>query len=151
MPRRSSLLCFVDGAEIAFALVNDTKRYLSFIGNVGKSNGPSASVGVAIEALELAIVAGRRQLKGARLAISNTSAKRFTDKEIPPGKVPCGFIILKVPSLSASISENSFGYIILMRKGVVIETTMFAMLEKVMIMPEVSRVRRNIAGVNDKI
>ena len=75
----------------------------------------------------------------------------FADEEIPPDKVSCGFIILKVSRMSVSISENSFGYIILMRKGVVIETTMFAMLEKVMIMPEVSRVRRNIAGVNDKI
>ena len=71
-----SLLCFVDGAEIAFALVDDAKRYLLSIGNVGNSNGPLASVGIVIEALNHAINAGRRQLKGARLAINNTSAKQ---------------------------------------------------------------------------
>ena len=70
-----SLLCFVDGAEIAFALVDDAKRYLSSISNVGNSNGPSASVDIAIEALNLALAAGRRQLKGTRLAVDNTSAK----------------------------------------------------------------------------
>ena len=32
-----SLLCFLDGAEISFALVDDAKRYLSFISNVGNS------------------------------------------------------------------------------------------------------------------
>ena len=71
-----SLLCFIDGAEIAFALVDDAKRYLLSIGNVGNSNGPLASFGIVIEALNHAINAGRRQLKGARLAINNTSAKQ---------------------------------------------------------------------------
>ena len=70
------MLCFVNGVEIAFALVNDAKQYLLSIGNVGNSNGSLASVGIAIEALHLAIVAGRRQLKGAKLAINNTSAKQ---------------------------------------------------------------------------
>ena len=70
-----SLLCFLDGAEIAFALVDDAKRYLSSISSVGNSNGPSASVDIAIEALNLALAAGRRQLKGTRLAVDNTRAK----------------------------------------------------------------------------
>jgi flagellar hook-length control protein FliK len=70
------LLYFVDGGEIAFALVNTATRYLSSISNVGNSNGPSASVDIAIEALNLALAAGRRQLKGTRLAVDNTSAKQ---------------------------------------------------------------------------
>ena len=101
-------------------------------------------------------------LNGLKVRITNTMAAGggilpvwaqiigFTDEEMPPDKIPCGFIILKVPRLSASISENSFGYIVLMRKGVGIETAMFAMYEKVVIMPEVSRVRHNIAGVDDE-
>ena len=40
----------------------------------------------------------------------------FADEEIPPDKVPCGFIILKVLRLSDSISENSFGYIMLIKR-----------------------------------
>ena len=70
-----SLLCFVDGAEIVFALVNNAKRYLSFIGNVGNSNSPLLSVGIMIESLHLAMAAGRRQLKGTQLAVDNTSTK----------------------------------------------------------------------------
>jgi hypothetical protein len=71
-----SLLCFLDGAEIAFTLVDNAKRYLSSISNVGNSNGLLASVDITIEALNLALAAGRRQLKGARLAVDNTSAKQ---------------------------------------------------------------------------
>ena len=43
-----SLLCFIDGTETAFALVDDATRHLSSIGNVGNSDGPSASVGIVI-------------------------------------------------------------------------------------------------------
>ena len=57
-------------------MVDDAKWYLSSISNVGNSNGPSASVGITIEALNLALAAGRRQLKDARLAVDNTSAKQ---------------------------------------------------------------------------
>jgi hypothetical protein len=75
----------------------------------------------------------------------------FTDEEIPPDNIPCGFIILKVPRLSASISENSFGYIVLMQKCVGTKTAIFAMYKTaVIIMPKVSRVRCNIAGVDDE-
>ena len=74
----------------------------------------------------------------------------FTDEEIPPDKVPCGYLIMKVPRLSASISENSHGFIILARKGVGIETSVFAAHEAMVIMPEISKVRLNIARVNDE-
>ena len=57
-----SMLCVVDSTETVFALVNNTRWYLSSIGNVGNSNGPSTSIGIAIKALHLAIAAGRRQL-----------------------------------------------------------------------------------------
>ena len=98
-----------------------------------------------------------RDLNGLKVCITNTMAAGgdilqvwaqvigFTGREIPQSKVPSGFIILKVPRLSASINENSFGYIILMQKGVGIKTAMFAMYKKVVIMPKVSRVRCNNA------
>ena len=49
----------------------------------------------------------------------------FTDEEMLPDKVPTGLIILKVARLSASVSSNSHGFIVLVRKGVGIETEMF--------------------------
>ena len=69
------LLCFVDGTEIAFALVDNTKRYLSSISNVRNSNSLLVYVGIVIKALHLTIAAGKRQLKGVILAVYNTSAK----------------------------------------------------------------------------
>jgi hypothetical protein len=69
------LLCFVDCVEIVFALVNNAKRYLSFIGNVGNSDSSLLSVDIMIESLHLAIAAGRRQLKGTTLAVDNTRVK----------------------------------------------------------------------------
>ena len=44
------MLCFVDGTETAFTLVDGAKRYLSSIGNVENSDRPLASVGIAIAA-----------------------------------------------------------------------------------------------------
>ena len=74
----------------------------------------------------------------------------FSEEEIPPDKVPKGYIVLKVPRLSGSISENSWGYIILMRKGVGIETRMFQEYEEVVVLPHITKTRREIAGVNDQ-
>ena len=45
-----SLLCFIDGTDAAFALVNGAKRHLSSIGNVRNSDGPLATIGIAIAA-----------------------------------------------------------------------------------------------------
>ena len=95
-----SLLCFVDGAETAFALVDDAKRYLSSIGNAKNSSGTSASLGIAVEALHLAITAGRRQLKGARLAINNTNAKQNATQSHKSPRSPTG-------SVSASSSFSA--------------------------------------------
>ena len=70
------MLCFVDRANIVFALVNDAKQYLLSVGSVGNFDGLLVSVGIAIEVLHFAIDAGRRQLKGIRLAVDSTSAKQ---------------------------------------------------------------------------
>lgn len=70
---------------------------------------------------------------------------------MPQDKVTYGFLILKVPHLSASINENSHGFGVLMWEGVGIETAMFAEYENMVVMPHISKVWFNIAGVNDKI
>ena len=59
-------------------------------------------------------------------------------------------MIPKVSRLSASSSENSFGYIILMRKDVGIETEMFALYRQMIIMPRFLKAQLNISGVRDE-
>ena len=53
----------------------------------------------------------------------------FTDEEMPPDKTPSGVITLKAKRPSAdsalSVDSQSYGYIVLMREGVGIETEMF--------------------------
>lgn len=71
---------------------------------------------------------------------------------MPPDKVACGFIVLKVPRLSASISENSVRYIVivLVRKGVGTETAIFPTYEKQVVIPFATQEQKEIARANDK-
>ena len=104
-----------------------------------------------------------RDLNGLKVRFTNTIAAGggilpvwaqvigFTDEEIPPDKVPCGYLIIKVPSLSASISENRHRFLILAQKGVGTKTAVFAVHETMVIMPDISKVHLNISRVNDEI
>ena len=74
----------------------------------------------------------------------------FTDEEMPPDKVPIGLIILKVARLSASMSSNSHGFIVLARKGVGIETEMFREYDRLVTVPFVLQTRLDIARVDDR-
>ena len=63
----------------------------------------------------------KRDLDGQKVRLTNTIAAGgnilpawvqvpgFSEEEIPPDKVPKGYIVLKVPRLFGSISENSWG------------------------------------------
>ena len=61
-----SLLCFIDGAETAFALADDVIQYLSSIGNLG----------LAVEALRLVTTTGTHQLNAIRKEVDYTKAKQ---------------------------------------------------------------------------
>ena len=60
------LLCFINGAETAFALADDVIQYLSSIGNLG----------LAVEALRLVITTDMHQLNAIRREVDYTKSKQ---------------------------------------------------------------------------
>ena len=69
------LLSFVDRAETAFALADEVKQQLSFIGNSGNSNSTLTSLGLTSIALKLVTSTGRHPLNGVIMAVNKTKAK----------------------------------------------------------------------------
>jgi len=74
----------------------------------------------------------------------------FSDAEMPPEKVPKGVLIMKLPRLSASISEDSFGFVVLVRKCAGAETEMFKIYAAEVTLPFISKERLKIARIDDK-
>ena len=74
----------------------------------------------------------------------------FSEAEMPTEKVPKGVLIMKLPRLSASISEDSYGFVVLVRKCAGAETEMFKMYDTEVTLPYISKQRLKIAKIDDK-
>ena len=75
----------------------------------------------------------------------------FTDEQMPPSKVEHGVVVMKVPRLSASRNKDSHGYTVLVQKGVGVETTMFKMYEKHVVLPHVTQEWLRISRIDDRV
>ena len=56
---------------------------------------------------------------------------------------------MKLPRLSASISEDSYGFLVLVRTGAGVETEMFKLYDKIVTLPVISNERYKIAKVDN--
>jgi len=69
----------------------------------------------------------------------------FTDAEMPPSLVPNGLIVLKIRGLSADGSVNplseTYGFVVLVRKGANVETEMFKVHTEIVVEPFIDKLR----------
>ena len=90
---------------------------------------------------------------GGGLAPAWIQIPGLTEDEMPTSKTPSGIIVIKMRGLSADGSLNadsqSYGYIILIRKGAGNETEMFCLYDELVTIPYVSLLR-NKMGIDDK-
>ena len=69
---------------------------------------------------------------------------------MPPDKVPKGALIMKAPRLSVSISEDSLGFVALVRETAGSETEMFKLYDEKVTLPYLSKERFKIAKIDDE-
>ena len=90
---------------------------------------------------------------GGGLAQAWVQITGLTEDEMPSAKTPSGIIIIKVRGLSADGALNadsqSYGYIVLIRKGAGIETEMFRLYDEIVAIPSILMLRKKI-GIDDK-
>ena len=75
---------------------------------------------------------------------------RFSEVEMLPDKVPKGVLIMKVPRLSASISEDSFGFVALVRKTSGSKIEMFKLYDEKVTLPYLFNEKLKIAKIDDE-